>query len=213
MSINTLIVDPEGVLFTRSDNQKHLKVYLNSIGLEPRHPQIVEKALKAARFDVLHGRITRQTYYNAILRLHGVPEDMEFAIGRKALIQDSANVIPIAGIANVLQQVYASGISLGLVVNSEHSAAEFIHILGEIGYLKSIWSYAISSSEAGAMIPDPAIFRPIIESPADTAILSTRSIPWIKETGIQALTYQARTPIHGVQNIHSPQDLISALVS
>lgn len=213
MPINLLVIDPEDVLFSRQEEQQHLNAFLQSLGIEPRHPQIVEKALKAARFDVLHGRITRDTYYNAILRFHGVPEGAAYAIGRQAILADTTNLVPVAGAAEALQQIYAAGIALGLVVNSEHSAIDFINVLGDIGYIRSIWSYAVSSSEVGYMIPDPAIFEAIIESPKSTAVLSAKPIPWLLQTDVTSLVYGAYRQELGFQSIFSPEELVLALVS
>ena len=213
MGINTLVIEPENVLYTHLTGQYHLNAYLQTLDIKPRHPQIVEKALKAARFDVMHGRISRDTYYDAILRFHGVPDDADFDAGRYALLSDGQDIVAKNDMIETLERIYAAGISLSLIVNSAMDAHEIVDMLANVGFVRSFWGKVVSSSEAGAMIPDPAIFEALIESPTSTAVLSARPIPWLAEHGIPAIVYESERDIEGLYTVHSPEELLHLLVS
>lgn len=213
MLISTLIIDPKDVLFMPATEQPYLKGYLQNLGLQPRHPQVVEKALRAARFDVLLGRITRDVYYDAILRFHGVPDYANLKVGREALLADSVFVTPNVKAIAVLNQLYVAGINLSLVLNSEHSGREIALMLSHFGFVHTLWNRIITSSEIGYIIPDPAIFDAIIDQPEGNVYLSRQAIPWLIQHGVINLVYGDDKSVLDAYNIHEIEQLIDLLVA
>lgn len=213
MLISALIIDPKAVLFMPATEQPHLKGYLNNLGLQPRHPQVVEKALRAARFDVLLGRISRDVYYDAILRFHGVPDYANLKAGREALLADSVYVTPNVKAIPVLNQLYVAGIQLSLVLNSEHSSREIAMMLNHFGFVHTLWSRIITSSEIGYIIPDPAIFEAVLNQPEGNVYLSQQAVPWLIKHGVINLVYGDDTSVPDAYNIHEIEQLIDLLVA
>ncbi len=213
MSISALIIDPKDVLFMPATEQPHLQGFLHNLGLQPRHPQVVEKALRAARFDVLLGRITRDVYYDAILRFHGVPEYANMKAGREALLADSVLITPNTNAIPVLNQLHVAGIQLSLVANSEHSAREIVLMLSHFGFMHTLWHRVVSSSEIGYILPDPAIFEAVIEQPDGNVYLGAQAIPWLIQQGVINLVYGDDQSVPDAYNIHQIDQLIDLLVA
>lgn len=161
MTFRTLIIDPESILYTRPKPDIYLYAYLESLGIKPRHPQIVQKALKAAAFDVIHGRISRNDFYDAILRFHGV-EESELAVGREAVLRDSFNLQSNPEMIGVLALMSQAGVKLVLVVNSEHSAEEIVDSLEQIGFHGNLWSAVIVSSDINLALPEQGMFEHVL---------------------------------------------------
>lgn len=213
MSISTLIIDPKDILFIPSIDQPHLQGFLDNLGIQPRHPRVVEKALRAARFDVMLGRITREVYYDAILRFHGVPDHANLRAGREALLADSLRIRPNQKAVPVLNQLHAAGIKLALVMNTEHQAEEMIKLLNHFGFVHTLWYRVVSSCEIGFMIPDPAIFEAVIEHPEGNVYLGRQAIPWLIQNGVINLVYGDDTSVSDAYNVHRIEQLIDLLVA
>ncbi|PJF44123.1 MAG: hypothetical protein CUN55_05590 [Phototrophicales bacterium] len=213
MSISTLIINPEDVLYKRIPDQPHLRAFLNTLGIEPRHPKVVEKAMKAARFDALMGRISRDVYYNAILKVHSVPEHANMRAGREALLADALLARPNIKAIEVLNQLHAAGIRLALVINTEHSSSEIIQWLNHLGFIHTLWHQIVVSNEIGYMIPEPTIFEAIIEHTEGNVYLSRQAIPWLIERGIINLVYGDDTSVRDAYNVYNIEQLIDLLVA
>lgn len=213
MTIHTLIINPKDVLFQQSEQQPHLVAFLNAMGMEPRHPRVIEKGIRAARFDVLLGRISRDVYYDALLKLHGVPEHANMRAGREALLADSLLLTANYSAIPVLQQLYVAGIQLSLIMNSEHSADEMVSVLNHFGFVHTLWHDVIASSEIGHIIPDPAMFEAVIHQPNGIVYLSPHAVPWLIEQGIINLVYGDDDSVPDAFNVYNLEQLIDLLIA
>jgi FMN phosphatase YigB (HAD superfamily) len=116
--IQAILFDTEGVIYHRPRQQRYLAAFLAEHELTPRHPWILERALRAARFDVITGRITIETYFDAILRTHGIAAPDLLEAGREALFEDAGDIELYPGVIETLTKLQDSGLRLGAVVDS-----------------------------------------------------------------------------------------------
>jgi len=159
MAIVALLMDAGGVLYHRPREDRHLAAFLSQYGLPLRHRQVVERALRAARFDVQSGRISRDLFYDAILRFHGVQDEELFLIGREALLADAADIELFPGVRETLEALYNAGYLLGVVSDTAHTAEEKVDWLAARGLSPELWSAFVVSSETGLLKAGGAIFE------------------------------------------------------
>ncbi len=213
MTVDALVIEAENVLYQQREGELRLNAYLHSLGLSARHPKIVAKGLKAARFDALHGRISRETYYDAILRFHGVVDEEVLAVGRNAILQDTQDIITIEPFPEILQELHAAGIQLSVVTNTELTSEEMVDMLTSAGYLPTMWTYALASAEVGYMVPDPVLFEAVIDDPQTTVVLSSRPIPWLAHQGTATLIFQPGSRSNDPQVMRTPDEVLHTLLS
>jgi HAD superfamily hydrolase (TIGR01493 family) len=195
MLFRTVLLDTEDVLYSRPRPDGYLNSYLAMYDLQPRHPKVVQKALKAAYFDVLHGRIARHDYYNAILLFHGL-EQNALENGREALLADAANLEPIPGAIETLIDLRERGVEIAIAANTEHPAVDLVDWLENIGFPRDLWWMVITSCEMGLTKPDPAFFKTALQVTAtqpDEVLYVGRDLyelSLIAEQGIIPLAFQ-----------------------
>lgn len=195
MGFRTLLIDPDGLLYTRPSPDAHLNAYLETLGIKPRHPQIVQRALKAAQFDVLHGRIERDNFYDAILRFHGVQES-DLRAGRAEVLKDRLGTTAMLGAAEVMDTLVGAGFKLAIVSNTEHSSQEILQMLERIGFPQSWWNVAIASCEVKQALPDALFFEKVLTTtganPVETAYVTanTSHLPRRTEHNVEIIAYR-----------------------
>jgi FMN phosphatase YigB (HAD superfamily) len=158
-TIRAILFDTEGVLYHHPRQDHYLRAFLDAYGLTPRHPAIVEKALRAARFDVLTGRIPLEMYFDAILHTHGLDDPDAMDEGRAALYQDAGDIELFPGVDAVLTALEAAGLRLGAVADSPYAAGDEIGWLAARQLSPGLWSVFVVSSRVGALKDEPLIFE------------------------------------------------------
>ncbi len=159
MAISVILLDTGGVLYHRPREDRHLSMFLAQNGLKLRHRSVVERALRAARFDVQSGRISRETFYDAILRIHGITDEALFPEGRAALLLDAADIELFPGVSETLYALHEASFRLGLISESAHHAREKISWLSARGLPPDLWSVCLMSAEVGLLKGDSALFE------------------------------------------------------
>jgi FMN phosphatase YigB (HAD superfamily) len=159
MPIQAILFDAGGVLYHRPREDRHFEAFLNEHGLTMRHRQIVEKGLRAATFDVQSGRISRDVFYDALMRIHGLDDDALFPAGRTALLRDAADIELFPGVIETLHTLYEAGYKLGVVSDTAHPAADKINWLAARGLDPSLWDAFVVSSEVGQLKTGRPIFE------------------------------------------------------
>ncbi|MBI5931977.1 MAG: HAD hydrolase-like protein [Chloroflexi bacterium] len=214
MPFRTLLLDTDDVLYIHPRPDRHLQDYLAAYDLQPRHPKVVQKALKAAHFDVLHGRIARQEYYDAILSFHGLPQQaLEY--GRSVLLADAAAIQPIGGAVETLIELNNNGLEIGIAANTEHPAEDLVIWLEDVGFPRDLWWMVMTSCEIGLTKPDPAFFKATLQitdiAPEEILYVGRDfyELAMIGEQGIMPLAFQPDNPenIGGSNIIHSYDEL------
>ncbi|MCQ3931888.1 MAG: hypothetical protein DPW16_15660 [Chloroflexi bacterium] len=214
MPFRTVLLDTDDVLYIHPKPDRHLQDYLAAYDLQPRHPKVVQKALKAAHFDVLHGRISRQDYYDAILTFHGLPQQA-LSYGRSVLLADAAAIQPIVGAVETLLELQDSGVAIAIAANTEHPTDDLVTWLEDAGFPRDLWWMVLTSCEIGLTKPDPAFFKVALQA----ADISTDEILYVGrdfyelslvgEQGIMPVAFQPDNPenIGGSSIIHSYEEL------
>jgi FMN phosphatase YigB (HAD superfamily) len=158
-AIQAILFDTEGVIYHRPRQDRYLRAFLEQHDLKPRHPSVLERALRAARFDVLTGRISVETYFDAVLRTHGVCDSQWLEEGRAALFQDAADIELYPGVIETLTRLQSAGLRLGAVVDSPYTAGEEIAWLAVRQLSPGVWSVFVVSSAVGVTKTEPLIFE------------------------------------------------------
>jgi FMN phosphatase YigB (HAD superfamily) len=159
MAITTILFDDGGVLYHRPRADRHLAAFLQEHGLALRHRSAVARALRAARFDVQSGRIPREAFFDAVLRVHGVQDERLFPAGREALLADAADIELFPGVREMLGTLYRAGFRLGVVSDTAHPAHDKMAWLAQRGIAPEWWAAFAVSSESGMLKPGGASFE------------------------------------------------------
>lgn len=158
-TIRAILFDTGGVLYHRPRQDRHLSAFLEQHGYKPRHRSVVEKGLRAARFDGQTGRISLDTLYDAILRMHGLDVLELFPAGRQALLRDAADIDLFPGVIETLHLLEERGCLLGTVSDTPHTVAQKSTWLAARGIPLDTWAAFIVSRDVGSTKAEPAIFE------------------------------------------------------
>jgi FMN phosphatase YigB (HAD superfamily) len=158
-NIQAILFDTEGVIYHHPRQQRYLAEFLAQYDLTARHPSILERALRAARFDVITGRIALDTYLDAILHTHGIAAPDLLEAGRAALFHDAADIELYPGVIETLTHLQDAGLRLGAVVDSPYTAGEEIAWMAARMLSPGVWNVFTVSSDVGATKSEPLIFE------------------------------------------------------
>jgi FMN phosphatase YigB (HAD superfamily) len=191
-AIQAILFDTEGVIYHRPRQDRHLRAFLQQHELKPRHPSILKRALRAARFDVLTGRISVETYFDAVLRTHGISDPALLEEGRAALFRDAADIELYPGVIETLTHLQNAGLRLGAAVDSPHTAGEEIAWLAARQLSPGLWSVFVVSSAVGATKTEPLIFERALHQlgllPGAVAFVGHDSAEFAAATSLGLLT-------------------------
>jgi FMN phosphatase YigB (HAD superfamily) len=215
--ITAILLDTEGVLYHRPRQDRHLTAFLQQHGLHLRHRSVVQRALRAAIFDVQSGRITRDAFYDASLRVYGVADEALFPAGREALLRDAADIELYPGVRDTLMYLYQNHYRLGAISDTPHSAREKVTWMAARGVPPMVWDTFMVSSEVGTLKISPEIFeRALLHlgTPADgTAFVghNTDELQRAAELGMMTIAFLPDDPTvqatHRIGSFYELQDL------
>jgi FMN phosphatase YigB (HAD superfamily) len=157
--IIALLFDTDGVLYHRPRQNRHLRAFLDQQGLALRPRSVLDRALKAAYFDVRTGRISVDEFYDAILRVNGVTHPALLADGREALARDDADIELFPGVRDTLTVLEGAGYFLGTLTETPHPVGRKIAWLAARGVSPGLWTAFVVSPDAGLMAADPTFFH------------------------------------------------------
>lgn len=190
--IKAFLFDTEGVLYHRPRHDRHLAAFLEQHGLALRPRSVTERALKAARFDVQTGRISRDAFYDAVLRANGLADPAAFAAGRDALIEDAADIDLFPGVPETLIVLHDAGYHLGTLSDTPHPAGQKIAWLAARRVSPGLWMAFVVSPDSGVTTDDPAIFhqalRQLDSGPGETVYVGHATSELIHAADIGLLT-------------------------
>jgi len=199
-SIKAILLDTGGVLYHRPRQDRHLIAFLEQQGIKPRHRTIVERALRAARFDVQTGRISCGDFYDAILRTHGLADPAQFPAGHEALLRDAADIELYPGVWETLTRLQEAGYRLGAVSDTPYTAGQKIAWLAARRVSPGLWTAFVVSSDVGSTKSEPAIFRAALRqlgaAEEDVAFVGHNSIELVcaRDLGMLAIAFLPDDP-------------------
>ncbi len=191
-AIRGVLFETDGVLYHYPRQNPHLATFLVGHGLTLRHPSIVQRALRAAQFDVYTGRITRETFYDAVLRVHGLTDPALFAAGREALLHDASEPELYPGVWETLVTLRDVDLRLGVVTDSPHPMGDLLAWLAVRNVSPSLWTAFVVSADVGATCAEPVIFKRALERmgcpPDETAFVGQTSVSLTCARGLGLMT-------------------------
>lgn len=193
--MKAILFDTDGVLYHRPRQDQHLRAFLAAHGLSLRHRDVLAKALRAAWYDAMTGRITRKELFDGILRINGLENPVLFPAGREAIYRDAIDIDLFPGVADTLHQLRTASLLLGAVSDTVHSANEKKAWLVARGVSPGIWRTFIVSSDVGSTKEEPAIFHHALtglnSEPENTAFVGhkTAELCMAKELGLTTIAF------------------------
>jgi FMN phosphatase YigB (HAD superfamily) len=217
-TVKAILFDTGGILYHRPRRDRHLTAFLKQHGLQPRHRGVVERVLRAASFDVQTGRITRDAFYDAILRVHGLGEDGLFPAGREALLRDAADIELFPGVVQTLRLLKEAGYRLGTISDSSHTSSQKIAWLVAHKIPAELWSAFVVSCEVGSTKSEPLIFGRALSllktSAAQTAFVGHSSVELARagEMGMLTVAFLPDNPAvatdYAISSFYGLEDLL-----
>ncbi len=219
MSVRAVLFDVQGAIYERPAVGVALQTLLDHYGLKPRHPSIVNSALRAAAFDANLGRIVLDDYYNALLRVHGLSEPQALSAGREALRFDAGRLNLTVGTASALRRLQGL-VSIGALVNSPYSSADEKGWLSRLGVPPDIWAIYLCSCESGLLRPDPPLLESAIrqmEATADQTLAVSRDPEFLEvavDLGMIPIALRPADPIRVARvTVEAVSDLLPIVAS
>ncbi|MBN1678784.1 MAG: HAD family hydrolase [Anaerolineae bacterium] len=199
-TIKVILFDTGGTLYHRPREDRRLSAFLSEHNLTLRNRAVVNRLVRAARFDAQSGRIPRDTFYDAILRMHGLETEADFPAGREALLRDAADIELFPGVAGTLNALRGAGYRLGVISDSAHSAQEKIGWLAARDITPAVWSVFVVSSEIGTLKTSGGAFEHALNElgePPESVVFvghNTDELQQANRLGIATAAFMADDP-------------------
>ena len=155
-TIRALIFDAGDILYYRPERGAKFVAFLNSLGLEPGPNHAQQK--KEIEYKAYRGEIDHDEYREAIVGLYGTSEPEQVASGKKALIDDDANVSFFEGVPETLCELKERGYLLAIITDTANSISSKLSWF-ERGGFGHVWDAIISSMDIGVRKPDPRLYN------------------------------------------------------
>jgi|GEM_PF-1031724 len=216
MSVRAILFDVQSVIYERPAVGVALQTLLDHYVLKPRHPRVVQNALRAAQFDANLGRISLDEFYNAELRIHGFADSTVLSAGREALRFDAGRLMMPSGTASALRHLHQTEIAVGALANSPYSSADEIAWLSRIGIPPEVWRVYLCSSEVSLTAPDPLMIDMAVRQfgvPHNTVALVSRDPSFLESAADLGLTPVAFRPAEPIGAARGTIDQIGQLLT
>lgn len=155
-NLRALIFDAGDILYYRPQRGAKFVAFLNSLGLEISPNHVQQK--KAIEYKAYRGEIGHDEYREAIVGLYGISEPELVARGKKALIDDDANVSFFEGVPETLCALKERGYLLAIITDTANSISAKLSWF-ERGGFGHVWDAIISSMDMGVRKPDPKLYH------------------------------------------------------
>lgn len=158
--ICALIFDAGDILYFRPQRGSGFGSFLKELGLEitPNHNQ----KKKEIEYQAYRGQITHDEYREALVRMYGITEPEQLVRGKRALIDDDANVAFFEGVPETLLALKEQGYLLGIVTDTANSISAKLSWF-ERGGFGHVWDSITSSMDIGVRKPDPKIYKAALQ--------------------------------------------------
>ena len=165
MKLKAMLFDAGDVLYHRPRRYVALTEFLAQLGLSPHRPR--DAPALALKRQAHAGTISRDAYFDAVLKLCGVRDSAALAKGRSILDRSQIDIEFFAGVAETLHRLKAAGLRLGVVTNTFDSTRSKHGWFRKVG-IDSVWDSFATSCELGIVKPDPGIYQAALD-PLDVA--------------------------------------------
>jgi putative hydrolase of the HAD superfamily len=155
-TIRAMIFDAGDILYYRPERGTKFVAFLQSLGLELSPNHVQQK--KAIEYKAYRGEIDHDAYREAIVSLYGIREPEQVARGKKALIDDDANVSFFEGVPETLCALKERGYLLAIITDTANSISSKLSWFARGGF-GHVWDAIISSMDMGVRKPDPKLYN------------------------------------------------------
>jgi putative hydrolase of the HAD superfamily len=153
--IRALIFDAGDILYYRPERGAKFAAFLHSLGLELSPNHVQQK--KVIEYKAYRGEIDHDEYREAIVGLYEISDPEQVTLGKKALIDDDANVSFFEGVAETLRTLKEQGYLLAIITDTANSISAKLSWF-ERGGFGHVWDAIISSMDMGVRKPDPKLY-------------------------------------------------------
>ena len=158
--LRALLFDAGDILYFRPERGRKLQEFLKESGIADK--TIPEATVKPFRQQAFHGFITQDDFQESVLRLYGVTDQEQIALGKLAMQEDENNIQFFEGVRETLIALKAKGYRLGIITDT----ANPLHVKlkwFENGGFVHVWDSIISSQDLGIQKPAPDIYAAALQ--------------------------------------------------
>jgi putative hydrolase of the HAD superfamily len=154
--IRALIFDAGDILYYRSNEGVRFNAFLRDLGLDTGDSQSIEKS--ALTQQAFCGQIEKDEFHDAYLRLCGVTQPEQIALGKQILEEENNKIEFFEGVQETLIALKEQGYLLGIITDTANNLQTKLRWF-ERGGFAHVWDSIISSRELGVSKPDPAMYQ------------------------------------------------------
>jgi HAD superfamily hydrolase (TIGR01509 family) len=155
MKFKAVLFDAGDVLYHRPRRGKGLAAFLAQHGLSSATPD--GRRLADLKRRAHAGEITRETYQDTVLELHGVSNPALKLDGRSIMDEEQRDIEFFEGVPETLKRLKAAGLRLGVVTNTYDATADKLEWFRRAG-IDSVWDGFATSCELKVCKPDARIY-------------------------------------------------------
>jgi putative hydrolase of the HAD superfamily len=154
--VRAFIFDAGDILYFRPERGAKFVAFLKELGLEINPDHVQQK--KAIEYRAYRGEIDHDEYRESIVRMYDITQPDLVERGKKALIDDDANVAFFDGVPDTLRALKEKGYLLGIITDTANSISSKLSWF-ERGGFGHVWDSIVSSMDLGVRKPDPKIYQ------------------------------------------------------
>ena len=195
MIINAILFDAGGVLYHRPRRGSHLAAFLADQGLSNTPDQRKLTELKRQAFA---GQLTKETYQDAVLELHGVYDPTVRLQGRHVMDEDQRDIVFFDGVPETLHRLKAAGFRLGVVTNTFDATKDKLGWFRRVG-IDALWDSFATSCELKVCKPDRGIYMAALDPlglrPEEAAFVghAAKELEGAKKLGMSTVAFNRDT--------------------
>ncbi len=154
--IKAILFDASDLLYFRPNKGKWLKIYLNSLGLDPKNISLAQK--QELETQAFKKEIDTEEYYAELLKLYGMQGDEQVEAGKKVLEKESEDIEIFDGVKDTLICLKDRGFLLGIVTDTVLPTYKKLNWFEQAGF-GHVWDAVVSSRDIGIRKPNPGIYQ------------------------------------------------------
>lgn len=160
MRFKAMLFDAGDVLYRRPRRGKGLTHFLAEHGL----PSVSADRQRLAELkrQAHAGQITKESYQDAVLELHGVRNPALRLRGRRVMDEEQSDIEFFDGVPETLHRLKAAGLRLGVVTNTFDATKDKLEWFSRVG-IDAVWDSFATSCELKVCKPDAHIYLAALE--------------------------------------------------
>lgn len=155
MKLKAVLFDAGDVLYHRPRRGAGLAAFVAEQGLPSVTPD--QQRLAELKRQAHAGQITKETYQDAVLELHGLCDPHIRLQGHRVLDEEQRDIVFFEGVVETLHRLKAAGLRLGVVTNTFDATGDKLGWFHKVG-IDSVWDTFATSCELKICKPDPRIY-------------------------------------------------------